>query len=98
MLTGKEDSPLVVELLLKAASTYSELEDNEKAIKLYNRAIAIIQRTLGPEHESLAVPLTNLAYLVLEEGGVEESELAMLRFCTTIPDLFCKFFCPLLSL
>ncbi|CAK9221317.1 unnamed protein product [Sphagnum troendelagicum] len=76
---SKEDSPLVVELLLKAASTYSELEDNEKAIELYNRAIAIIQKTLGPEHESLAVPLTNLAYLVLEEGGVEESELAMLR-------------------
>jgi len=42
-----------MELLLKVASTYSELDDNEKAIELYNYVIAIIQRTLGPEHESL---------------------------------------------
>jgi hypothetical protein len=45
MWTRKEDSPLVVELLLKVASTYNELDDNEKAIKLYNYVIAIIQKT-----------------------------------------------------
>jgi len=33
MWTCKEDSPLVVELLLKVASIYSELDDNEKAIE-----------------------------------------------------------------
>lgn len=53
MWTCKEDSPLVMELPLKVASIYSELDDNEKAIELYNYVIAIIQRTLGPEHESL---------------------------------------------
>ncbi len=32
-----------MELLLKATSTYSELDDNEKAIELYNYVITIIQ-------------------------------------------------------
>lgn len=53
MWTCKEDSPLVMELPLKVASIYSELDDNEKAIELYNYVIAIIQRTLSLEHESL---------------------------------------------
>ncbi len=78
MWIGKEDSPLVVELLLKVASTYNELDDNEKAIELYNYVITIIQRTLSLEHENLAMPLKNMMYLVLEEGRFEELELAML--------------------
>jgi hypothetical protein len=91
MWTSKEDSPLVVELLQKVANTYNELDDSEKAIELYNYVIAIIQRTLGLEHESLVVPFKNMVYLVLDEGRFEELELAILRFCNTIP-LFYNFF------
>ncbi len=73
-----------MELLLKVASTYSELDDNEKAIEFYNCVIAIIQRTLGPKHESLVVPLKNMVYLVSKEGRFEELEVLMLRFYNTI--------------
>jgi hypothetical protein len=90
MWTCKEDSLLVVELLLKATSIYSELDDKEKAIEFYNCVITIIQRTLGPEHENLVVPLKNMVYLVLEEGRFKKSKFAKLRFCNTIP-FFCNF-------
>jgi hypothetical protein len=42
-----------MELLIKVVSIYSESDDNEKAIELYNYVIAIIQNTLGPKHESM---------------------------------------------
>jgi hypothetical protein len=88
---------MVVELLLKATSTYSELNDNEKAIELYNYVIAIRQRTLSLEHESLVVPLNIMVYLILEERRFKELKLIMFKFCNTIP-LFYNFFVICLSL
>ncbi len=71
-----------MELPLKAISIYNELDDNEKAIEFFNCVIAIIQKTLGHEHESLVVPLKNMVYMVLEEGRFKELSLQCLGFTT----------------
>ena len=53
-------------LVLQAMGKYDE------EAKLYPRIIAIQEKTLGPDHPSLATTLNNLAVL-LEEGKVSFS-------------------------
>ncbi len=46
----------------------------EEAEPLYQRAIAIDEKTLGPEHPDLATKLNNLANLYQHQGKYEEAE------------------------
>jgi tetratricopeptide (TPR) repeat protein len=52
---------------------YSEAEP------LYKRAIAIGEKTLGPEHPNLAIRLNNLANLYSDQGKYEEAEPLLKR-------------------
>jgi len=46
----------------------------EEAEPLYQRAIAIGEKTLGPEHPLLAIYINNLANLYRDQGKYEEAE------------------------
>jgi hypothetical protein len=81
LLTG-QDSPLIVKTLLGLATTYTDLDENPKAIETYQRVLLILERTRGPNDETLALPLSHLGHSLLEEGRVDEAELSMLRFAS----------------
>ncbi|CAN0549267.1 unnamed protein product, partial [Ectocarpus sp. 8 AP-2014] len=51
----------------------------DDAEPLYVRAIAIGEKTLGPEHPDLAVCLDNLAGLLYEQGKYDEADPLYLR-------------------
>ncbi len=77
-----QDSPLIVKTLLGLATTYTDLDENPKAIETYERVLVILERTRGPNDETLALPLSHLGHSLLEEGRVDEAELSMLRFAS----------------
>ena len=54
--------------LLDGQGKYDEAE------KLYRRALAVFERTYGPEHYEVAVNLNNLAALCHATGRTEEAE------------------------
>ncbi len=54
--------------LVDRAALYAEAEP------LYQRAIAIGEKTLGPEHPDLAIKLNNLAILYAKQGKYAEAE------------------------
>lgn len=45
-----------------------------QAEQLYRRALALIEKTLGPDHESLAEPLGNYATLLRQTGRATEAQ------------------------
>jgi tetratricopeptide (TPR) repeat protein len=46
----------------------------EEAEPLYERALEIFEKVLGPEHPYTTIGLNNLALLYHEQGGYEEAE------------------------
>jgi tetratricopeptide (TPR) repeat protein len=58
---------------LKQVAQYAEAEP------LYERAIAIGEKTLGPEHPDLAIMLNNLALLYSVQGKYDEAEPLLKR-------------------
>ncbi len=46
---------------------------------MYKRAIAIAEKSLPPDHPTLATHLHNLAYLYSNQGNYTEAELLYLR-------------------
>lgn len=79
-LRAGEESPLIVKTLLGLATTLTDMDDTIRAIGVYNRVLLIIEKNKGPTDESLALPLSHLGHCLLEEGRVDEAELAMLRY------------------
>ena len=66
-------TPFRCALLRVAESRYSEAES------LYERALAIREKTLGPEHPELATSLENYAALLRETARAEEAEMLEAR-------------------
>lgn len=75
--------------LLGLASTYNGLDDGPNAIEVYKRVLSILEKSRGPTDETLALPLSHLGHSLLEEGRVDEAELAMLRFILSHLHLHC---------
>jgi tetratricopeptide (TPR) repeat protein len=59
--------------LYKAQGKYAEAEP------LYNRALAIVEKALGPEHPNVAQSLENYAGLLRETGRVSKADLLEIR-------------------
>lgn len=78
-LCAGEESLLIVNTLLGLATTLTDMDDTIRAIGVYKRVLLIIEKNKGPTDESLALPLSHLGHCLLEEGKVDEAELAMLR-------------------
>lgn len=83
-----EESPLIVKTLLGLATTLTDMDDTIRAIGVYNRVLLIIEKNKGPTDESLALPLSHLGHCLLEEGRVDEAELAMLRALKLVEQTF----------
>ncbi|MGH8489047.1 MAG: tetratricopeptide repeat protein [Gammaproteobacteria bacterium] len=60
-------------LLLKTKALYAEAEP------LYRRALAIDERSYGPEHSNVAIRLNNLALLLKDTDRLKEAEPLMRR-------------------
>ena len=75
-----EESPLIVKTLLGLASTLTDMDDTIRAIGAYKRVLLLIEKDKGPTDESLALPLSHLGHCLLEEGRMDEAELALLRY------------------
>ena len=70
-LVLREDDPMILNnlgLALSASADYSEAEP------LYQRALAISEKALGPDHPSTATSLNNLALLYKSQGQYEQAE------------------------
>lgn len=71
---------MIVKTLLGLATTLTDMDDTIRAIGVYKRVLLIIEKNRGPTDESLALPLSHLGHCLLEEGRVDEAELALLRY------------------
>lgn len=71
---------MIIKTLLGLATTLTDMDDTMRAIGVYKRVLLIIEKNKGPTDESLALPLSHLGHCLLEEGRVDEAELAMLRY------------------
>jgi tetratricopeptide (TPR) repeat protein len=60
--------------LNKLARSYHEQQRYTEAESLYQRALAISEKALGPEHPGTAATLNNLAVLYRELGRQAEAE------------------------
>ncbi|KAG0615637.1 hypothetical protein M758_5G057300 [Ceratodon purpureus] len=83
-----EESTLIVKTLLGLASTLTDMDDTIRAIGVYRRVLLIIEKNKGPTDESLALPLSHLGHCLLEEGRVDEAELALLRALKLVEQTF----------
>jgi tetratricopeptide (TPR) repeat protein len=69
-------------LLINLAYYLRERAQYEEAEPLSQRAIAIGEKALGPEHPTLAIRLSNLAMLYNNQGKYEEAEPILQRAIT----------------
>lgn len=83
-----EESPLIVKTLLGLATTLTDMDDTIRAIGVYKRVLMIVEKNRGPTDESLALPLSHLGHCLLEEGRVDEAELALLRALKLVEKTF----------
>ena len=60
--------------LINLADLYRSMGAYSKAEPLYARALAIIEKVLGPEHPNTATSLNNLAALYLLMGAYSKAE------------------------
>ncbi len=65
---GALDARSAARLLMVTAELLYRQGDYAAARPLYERALAIRERTLGPDHPDTAASLNNLAYLVQQQG------------------------------
>jgi tetratricopeptide (TPR) repeat protein len=66
--------PEAVHLLNQAAYYLKQRAQYAQAEPLYQRALAIDEKTLGPEHPEVATDLSNLAMLYYEQGKYTQAE------------------------
>jgi tetratricopeptide (TPR) repeat protein len=69
-----EESPEHAKALAELAELYYELSRYTEAEPLYKQALAIRERTLGPQHAAVGDSLSNLAGLYRTQGRYEVSE------------------------
>jgi len=78
---GEQDSRLAKSL--QALATLYSLEDkHQEAVLLLQRAVAITEKGLGPEHHTLAAYLNDLAFTNTHQGKYAEAEPLYLRALT----------------
>lgn len=75
---------MITDTLLELANCYNDMDDSANAIEVYNRIIAIIEKTRGPADTSLALPLSKLGQCLLEVERLNEAESALQRLVITI--------------
>ena len=68
------ESEVAADLLLKTANYLYGRAQYEQAEPLYQRALAIREKALGPDHPSTAQSLNNLAALYASQGRYEDAE------------------------
>jgi tetratricopeptide (TPR) repeat protein len=74
--------PEAAELLDRAGTYLSEHASYTLAEQLFQRALRIEERRLGPEHPDVALPLIHLAELYLKQGEYEHAEFSYQRALT----------------
>ena len=55
------------------ALVYDHQGDYKKALKYYKKALAIVERVLGPDHPSTATTYSNMAYVFYHQGNYTKS-------------------------
>ena len=70
---GEQDPRLGISLL-GLGNVYTEQGNYSQAEPLYRRALAILEKALGPEHPNVAASLNNLAELFRDQGKYVEAE------------------------
>jgi len=66
-------APAAAESLANLALLYNDMCEYSKAEPLYQEALRIYQKTLGPQHPVTAISLNNLALLEFDLGRIEEA-------------------------
>ncbi|KAH7343787.1 Tetratricopeptide repeat-domain-containing protein [Rhizoctonia solani] len=56
------------------ASTYQDLDRYEDASALHSEALDVRKRVLGKDHPHTLTSMSNLAYICLKLGQIEEAE------------------------
>jgi len=75
----KTDHPNLPASLNNLAELYREQGKYSEAEPLYRRALAILEKTLGPEHPKVATVLENLAILLRKSDQEKEAEEMSVR-------------------
>jgi tetratricopeptide (TPR) repeat protein len=65
--------PDLVRSLNNLGMVYGDTYQYEKRFACYRRAVGIAEQALGPEHPLVAVGLTNLANVAIQQGGYDEA-------------------------
>jgi hypothetical protein len=66
VLTG-QNSPLLAKTLMGQATTYTDLDEKQRATETYKRVLAILERSRGSSYETLALPISHLGHSLLEK-------------------------------
>jgi tetratricopeptide (TPR) repeat protein len=69
-----DDSTMQVDILRNLAKLYYAQDDYKEAEQFLQRALAIDEKTLGPNHPEVATSLNNLANLYYYQGKYEQAE------------------------
>src|SRR5262249_18374748 len=71
--------PCTAAALVNLASAHREQREYEPAEALYRRALAVEEKTLGPETAEVFKTLANLAYTYYQQRRYEDAELFYIR-------------------
>jgi tetratricopeptide (TPR) repeat protein len=71
------EHPLTAQSLNNLAELYRAQGAFERALPLYERALAIRERVLGAEHPDTATSLNNLAAVHYAQGGATRSRVSI---------------------
>ena len=82
LIAIEKQSPLAAQAHFGLAGLYRKQDKNEQAEPLYQRALAIQEKMLGPEHPELATYLNNLALFYEAQGDYEQAESLFQRALT----------------
>jgi tetratricopeptide (TPR) repeat protein/predicted Ser/Thr protein kinase len=73
------DSLLVSAVVTNIGTVHTRQGRHELAAAAYQRALAIVERSFGPEHPDVAHALLNLAETLVSQGKLAEAHAAMAR-------------------
>ena len=85
-------SPSTATSLNNLAELYRVMGEYAKAEPLYQEALQILQKILGPEHPNTANGLENLAYLEFEVGRIDDATALARQACAAELIILSKVF------
>ncbi|KAL2619896.1 hypothetical protein R1flu_000101 [Riccia fluitans] len=73
------DNPVLLRTILGLAKTYRDMDDGNKSIEQYQRALVLSERSRSPNNEAVILILTHLGHTLLEEDRLQEAEMTLRR-------------------